>query len=118
MNGEDVTRRLVTIDGENYYLIVGDTLVQATVPRENDPLIEKTRLIVESVCNAISEVLEIRHDKQVMREMSQTVPGEGKLLSDLPTTCAAEDGQADRSDLRDCQMEETAGMESQESTVV
>lgn len=60
--GEDITRELVVIDGENYYLAVGETLIQATVPRENAPMMEKTRLIVETLCDAISRVLEKRYN--------------------------------------------------------
>jgi len=58
MNGESCVRRRVEINGENYYLTVGRTFVTATVPHENRPDRENERLVVETLCAAISEVME------------------------------------------------------------
>ncbi len=56
MSGEDCVRRRVEIEGEYYYLLIGDNFLMATVPRENDPQQSATRKIVETLCNAVSEV--------------------------------------------------------------
>lgn len=51
-------RRLVTIDGENFYLYVSKRAVFCTVPRENDPIMTKTRQIAETICQEITRFLE------------------------------------------------------------
>lgn len=43
----DCTRTLVRIAEENFYLVVGETFVMCTVPRENDPVMSEKRVIVE-----------------------------------------------------------------------
>lgn len=53
----DCTRKAITIDGENFYVIVGDDFAQVTVPRENDPLISGTRKVAERVCDTITELM-------------------------------------------------------------
>ena len=55
------TRKRAIINGENYYLVVGDDFVEATVPRENDPAMSEARVIVESLCSAITRVMRSRN---------------------------------------------------------
>lgn len=50
-------RRRIVIDNENFYLTVGTNFVFATVPRENDPMMAGTRLIVETLCREITTAL-------------------------------------------------------------
>ena len=59
-NEDDCTKRTVIINGENYYLVVGDKFVQVTVPRENDPARSETRQIAETLCDEITSVMELR----------------------------------------------------------
>jgi hypothetical protein len=56
MKGEDCIRRKITIEGENYYLMIGKTFLQATVPRENAPQQSQIRNIVEQICDTVTEV--------------------------------------------------------------
>jgi len=65
---EKCTRQLVKIDGENYYIVVGDTFVFPTIPRENDPAMSKTRQIVETICGAITAVMENRSENTINQE--------------------------------------------------
>jgi hypothetical protein len=52
-------RRKVVIGEENFYLCMfDDGAVFCTVPRENDPIMSGTRLIVETLCREISSVRE------------------------------------------------------------
>lgn len=54
----DACRRFkVVIDKENYYLTVGQNFVDATVPRENSRDNEKLRIIVDTLCSAITKAL-------------------------------------------------------------
>lgn len=55
---DDGHRRLITIAGENFYLYVSPRSVFCTVPRENDPIMSKTREIVETICREITGFLE------------------------------------------------------------
>lgn len=64
---EDCTRKAIEIDGENYYIVVGDVFVIPTVPRENDPLMTGTRKIVETLCLEISGLMERRKNAQDAR---------------------------------------------------
>ena len=57
MTDEKCTRQKVQIDGENYYIVVGDNFVTATVPRENDPQMTSTRKIVETLCDTITTLM-------------------------------------------------------------
>ena len=61
---DDCTRQMIEIGGEKIYIIVGDTFVQATVPRENSPEMSTTRDIVEAICGGITAVMEIRSDRR------------------------------------------------------
>ena len=47
-------RHKITIDGENFYLIVGDNWVRVTTPYENRPENHKLRVIVDTLCAAIT----------------------------------------------------------------
>jgi len=61
MNDQDVqdgVKRTLKIEDENFYLVVGETFAQVTVPRENDPLMSKTRMIAETICSEITIELE------------------------------------------------------------
>jgi len=51
-------RRVIQIGGENYYLVVGEDFVLATVPRENSPDQSREREVVETLCGVITEILE------------------------------------------------------------
>lgn len=55
---ERCIRKRITINDENYYLVVGDTFVMATVPYENRPERMKERQVVESLCTEITSLLE------------------------------------------------------------
>jgi len=61
---DDCIRKAVKIFDENYYLTIGRVFVTATVPRENDPAMSKEREVVETLCQVISDVLEIIHKKE------------------------------------------------------
>jgi len=50
-------RKCVQINGENYYLFISPHGVSATVPHENWPERMQERLIVETICGVIDEVL-------------------------------------------------------------
>jgi hypothetical protein len=67
MNGENGVRKRIVIDGKNFYLTVGTTFVDCTVPYENRPENLKLRQIVDSLCEQISEVMEKNHDKLIRR---------------------------------------------------
>jgi hypothetical protein len=56
---------MIEIGGERYYVVVGETFVLATVPRENDPAMSAVRGIVEDICSAITAVMEIRAEKRL-----------------------------------------------------
>ena len=51
-------RKRISIEGEHFYLIIGRTFLDVTVPRENAPDQSKVRAILEQICNAVSEVRE------------------------------------------------------------
>jgi hypothetical protein len=59
-NVEDCTKKTVIIEGENYYLLVGDDFAMVTVPRENDPMMSTTRMIAETICSEITELMQKR----------------------------------------------------------
>lgn len=48
------TRHKVVIDGENFYLVVGENFCHATTPYENRPENEKTRRVVDTLCEEIT----------------------------------------------------------------
>ncbi len=57
MSGLDVVdcqRHRVTIEGENFYFIIGPDFIHATVAHENRPENQKLRQIVDSICEAIT----------------------------------------------------------------
>jgi len=54
--GDDCKRRQVTIDGEHFYLIIGRDFVHATEPHENRPENQKTRQLVDTICEIITAV--------------------------------------------------------------
>ena len=60
MEIDNCTRTMVTMEGEHWYLTIGDDFVIATIPRENDPAMAKTREIVETLCNEISTIMQQR----------------------------------------------------------
>jgi hypothetical protein len=65
---EDCTRTTVKTDDGNFYLVVGDDFVIGTVPRENDPLMSKTRNIVETICAEITRVMKIRKSSRNIKK--------------------------------------------------
>lgn len=52
-------RRRVEIAGENFYVIVGHDFVQATIPHENRPDNLQLREVVEVLCGAISDIMQM-----------------------------------------------------------
>jgi|WetSurMetagenome_2_1015567.scaffolds.fasta_scaffold432201_3 hypothetical protein len=54
---ENCTRKRITINGENYYLVVGRNFVMATIPAENRPDRLNERQIVETLCSEITEIM-------------------------------------------------------------
>jgi len=50
-------RKRIVIGGENFYLVVGQDFVTATVPYENRPENQKLREIVDELCKHITEAL-------------------------------------------------------------
>lgn len=51
---EKCIRKRITINDENYYLVVGKDFVMATVPHQNRPDRLNERIIVERICEEIS----------------------------------------------------------------
>lgn len=66
IGGDHCIRRRVEINGENYYIILGNTFAHATTPFENRPERMNERMIVEAVVGAISAMLEER-DENICR---------------------------------------------------
>ena len=60
---EICTRIKAEIGGENYYIMVGDKFVMATVPHENRPDQQKMRGIVDQICETITEGMELHAKK-------------------------------------------------------
>jgi hypothetical protein len=63
---ENCTRQVITIDGENYYLVVGETFVTTVCPRENSPAMTKTRAILNDICGAVTAIMEDRAEKSLI----------------------------------------------------
>ena len=51
-------RKRVVINEENYYLTITPTSVDATVPYENRPDRLQERIVIDTICNVITETLE------------------------------------------------------------
>jgi hypothetical protein len=62
---ESCTRQVITIGGENYYIVVGSTFVMAVCPRENSPAMTQTRAIVNDICGAVTDIMEEREEKSL-----------------------------------------------------
>jgi len=60
---EICVKKRVQIDNENFYVTVGKTFATCTVPRENDPMMTQTRRIAETICDTITELLEMQSSK-------------------------------------------------------
>lgn len=56
MKGEPCIRKKRLIDGENYYIVIGETFLDVTVPRENKPEQSKVRNALEEICATVNEV--------------------------------------------------------------
>ena len=54
---ENCIRKRITINDENYYLVVGTDFVMATVPYENRPERMNERRVVETLCDEITTAL-------------------------------------------------------------
>ena len=52
---EDCIRARFTFDGENFYLITGETFVDVTCPRENSPERRNIQAAMDAICRVISE---------------------------------------------------------------
>lgn len=57
---KDCVRERMKIEGENYYLIVGDDFVRVTCPYENRPDNIKMRMVIDLICDKISEIMRRR----------------------------------------------------------
>ena len=55
-------------DGNNWHLFIGPSVIEVTVPYENDPTMLKTRKVVERLCRAISMMMEIHQWRKAERE--------------------------------------------------
>lgn len=74
--GEDSTKGTVQIDNENYYITVGKTFAVATVPRENDVSMNKTRVLVETICKEISRLMEFNLAKEYAKCLKSAANGQ------------------------------------------
>jgi hypothetical protein len=74
---ESCTRQVITIGGENYYIVVGQTFVMAVCPRENSPAMTQTRAIVNDICGAVTAIMEERAEKDLLlaEERNRTAKG-------------------------------------------
>jgi hypothetical protein len=54
--GDDCVKKIVRIQGENYYLTVGSNFVHITIPRENDPNSTREREAMEVLAQTINEI--------------------------------------------------------------
>lgn len=68
---EDCTKDTLVIDGENYYITLGEYFVMCTIPRENDPTMSNIRMAVETVCAKITEMMERRREETVIPTHNQ-----------------------------------------------
>ena len=59
--GEKCKRKRVEIGGENFYLVVGETFIEATVPAENRPDQKELREIVDTLCIEASKLMKGGH---------------------------------------------------------
>ena len=55
---EDCIRKMIEIDGENFYIMIGKNFVDTTVPFENRPDRMKLRQMLDSICDCITEGLQ------------------------------------------------------------
>jgi len=58
MSGDDC----IEIDGQNYYLVVGDSFVDLTMPHQNRPENVKQRMTLDKLCVEISQMMPKRHE--------------------------------------------------------
>ena len=63
MAGQDCIRHRVEIEGENYYITLGDDFVEATVPRENSPEQRRERQVASTMCRKITAMMRLRRMK-------------------------------------------------------
>lgn len=56
-SGEDCRRVRVKIDGQNYYVVLGQRSISITVPRENSMEMERERRLFETICALVTEAL-------------------------------------------------------------
>lgn len=54
---ETCIRKRIVINGENYYLIVGKDFVDVTVPQENRPDRVAERMIIDTLCAEITNIM-------------------------------------------------------------
>jgi hypothetical protein len=59
MKGEKSKKRTLVINGQNFYLVVGKTFVTTTIPHENREDQRPLRQTVDSLCEAISDLMVI-----------------------------------------------------------
>ena len=57
MEEERCKRKVLVINGENFYLVVGKTFVDATIAHENRLENLELRMIVETLCQAATELM-------------------------------------------------------------
>ena len=76
MNGETCLRKKIQVDGLNYYLIVGDDFVSATIPYENRPDHNEQRKLVDMICMEISTLMEARNTAKDVLNRTDEVENE------------------------------------------
>ena len=57
IEAEQCRRRRVEIGGHNFYLIVGKTFIDATIPHENRPENMELRQIIDTLCLEVSALM-------------------------------------------------------------
>lgn len=65
-------RRRIEIAGENYYIFVGDSHVDVTLPYENRPEHIEQRVLVNTLCKEISKLMQLRNAEDLGHKQSST----------------------------------------------
>jgi len=64
-------RHMTTIEGENYYILLGDSFVSVTVPRENSPEQKRERNVADTLCRKITAMMRLRRIKDKIEERAK-----------------------------------------------
>lgn len=65
-------RRRIEIAGQNYYIFVGDSHVDVTLPYENRPENIEQRVLVNTLCKEISKLMQLRHSEITHEDFGHT----------------------------------------------